>query len=138
MPGRFKLDENLPRDAKALLLAAGHDAETATDEHLGGNPDLKVLDAVVPKAEYSLRWISISPTFGSIRRLLIQAFGSCVQPLRASRTRCRFSRVRLLSSRQRRPHAVFGSWSPVGFESESDGGFVPNQRFETDAPSSVN
>ncbi len=45
MPGRFKLDENLPRDAKALLLTAGHDAETATDEHLGGNPDLKVLDA---------------------------------------------------------------------------------------------
>ena len=45
MPGRFKLDEYLHRDAKALLLAAGHDAETATDEHLGGNPDLKVLDA---------------------------------------------------------------------------------------------
>ena len=45
MPGRFKLDETLPRDAKALLLAAGHDVESAIDERLAGNPDAKVLDA---------------------------------------------------------------------------------------------
>ena len=42
---RFKLDENLPRDAEALLRDAGHDVRTVLDERLGGNSDAKVLDA---------------------------------------------------------------------------------------------
>lgn len=42
---RFKLDENLPRDAEALLRDAGHDVHTVLGERLGGNPDPKVLDA---------------------------------------------------------------------------------------------
>lgn len=41
MAGRFKLDENLPRDAEALLGEAGHDVETALSERLGGGPDRK-------------------------------------------------------------------------------------------------
>ena len=45
MPTRFKLDENLPRDAEALLLQAGHDVHTVLTEHLGGNPDPRVFDA---------------------------------------------------------------------------------------------
>ena len=45
MPARFKLDENLPRDAEALLRKAGHDVHTALDEHLGGNLDPRVFDA---------------------------------------------------------------------------------------------
>lgn len=45
MAVRFKLDENLPRDAEALLRDAGHDVQTILDERLGGNPDPKVLDA---------------------------------------------------------------------------------------------
>jgi predicted nuclease of predicted toxin-antitoxin system len=45
MLGRFKLDENLPRDAKALIAGAGHDVESAIEEHLAGDPDLRVLDA---------------------------------------------------------------------------------------------
>lgn len=45
MAGRFKLDENLPRDAEALLGEAGHDVETALSERLGGGPDRKVFDA---------------------------------------------------------------------------------------------
>src|ERR1700674_4220521 len=45
MPARFKLDENLPRDAEVLLRKAGHDVHTVSDEHLGGNPDPQVLDA---------------------------------------------------------------------------------------------
>jgi predicted nuclease of predicted toxin-antitoxin system len=45
MAVRFKLDENLPRDAEALRHAAGHDVHTVLDEHLGGNPDPRVLDA---------------------------------------------------------------------------------------------
>ena len=45
MAVRFKLDENFPKDAGALLRDAGHDVETVLDERLGGNPDAKVLDA---------------------------------------------------------------------------------------------
>ena len=45
MPARFKLDENLPRDAEALLRRASHDVHTVLDEQLGGNPDPRVFDA---------------------------------------------------------------------------------------------
>jgi predicted nuclease of predicted toxin-antitoxin system len=44
MSRRFKLDENLPRDAKALFDAAGHDVATVLGERLGGEPDRKVID----------------------------------------------------------------------------------------------
>jgi predicted nuclease of predicted toxin-antitoxin system len=45
MPTRFKLDENLPRNAEALLQQAGHDVHTVLAEQLGGNPDPRVFDA---------------------------------------------------------------------------------------------
>ena len=45
MPTRFKLDENLPRDAEALLREAGHDVHTVLAEYLGGNIDPRVFDA---------------------------------------------------------------------------------------------
>jgi predicted nuclease of predicted toxin-antitoxin system len=45
MPARFKLDENLPRDAEALLRKAGHDVQTVVDEHLAGSLDPGVFDA---------------------------------------------------------------------------------------------
>jgi predicted nuclease of predicted toxin-antitoxin system len=45
MPARFKLDENLPRDAETLLRKAGHDVQTVLDENLGGNPDPGIFDA---------------------------------------------------------------------------------------------
>jgi predicted nuclease of predicted toxin-antitoxin system len=41
---RFKLDENLPKNAGTLLVDAGHDVETVLDERLGGNPDAKILE----------------------------------------------------------------------------------------------
>src|SRR3990172_9311368 len=44
MLARFKLDENLPRDAEALLRAAGHDVHTVLDERLGGIPDARVFE----------------------------------------------------------------------------------------------
>jgi predicted nuclease of predicted toxin-antitoxin system len=47
MPARFKLDENLPRDAQALLVAAGHDAHSVNDERLAGHPDSRILDVCV-------------------------------------------------------------------------------------------
>lgn len=36
---RFKIDENLPTEAKQLLQQAGHDATTVEDEVLSGAPD---------------------------------------------------------------------------------------------------
>ena len=45
MPVRFKLDENLPRDAQALLREAGHDVHMVLDEQLGGNPDPRIFDS---------------------------------------------------------------------------------------------
>lgn len=45
MAYRFKLDENVPRDAEALLRDAGHDVQSVADERLGGGRDPQVLDA---------------------------------------------------------------------------------------------
>jgi predicted nuclease of predicted toxin-antitoxin system len=45
MGARFKLDENLPRDAIALFRNAGHDVVTVLDERLGGHTDPDVFDA---------------------------------------------------------------------------------------------
>lgn len=42
---RFKLDENLPLAAAEWLAAAGHDAETAVAEGLGGAADTAILEA---------------------------------------------------------------------------------------------
>ena len=39
---RFKIDENLPIEARDLLLRAGHEAETVVDEDLSGTPDLQI------------------------------------------------------------------------------------------------
>ncbi len=39
MTSRFKLDENLPRDAAALFRDAGYGVETVLDEQLGGQAD---------------------------------------------------------------------------------------------------
>lgn len=44
MAGRFKVDENLPREAQALLRDAGHDARTVHDERLVGRSDAAILD----------------------------------------------------------------------------------------------
>jgi predicted nuclease of predicted toxin-antitoxin system len=46
---RFKIDENLPKESKALLTRANHDAVTVNDERMGGgsDPDL----AAVCKSE---------------------------------------------------------------------------------------
>jgi predicted nuclease of predicted toxin-antitoxin system len=45
MAVRFKLDENLPRDAAELFLRSGHEIETVLDEQLGGQLDTTVFDA---------------------------------------------------------------------------------------------
>jgi predicted nuclease of predicted toxin-antitoxin system len=45
MSARFKLDENLPRDAEDLLRNSGHDVHTILGEQLGGSADPRVFDA---------------------------------------------------------------------------------------------
>lgn len=44
MVARFKLDENVPLDAAALLRDAGHEVHTVLDEQLGGELDSKLFD----------------------------------------------------------------------------------------------
>ena len=41
---RFKLDENLPREASALFREAGHDALTVADQRLSGADDAALYD----------------------------------------------------------------------------------------------
>lgn len=41
---RFKIDENLPVEAKEVLLQAGFEATTVGDEALAGSPDLDIAD----------------------------------------------------------------------------------------------
>jgi len=44
---KFKVDENLPEEAARLLADAGHDASTALQEQLGGEPDARVAQTCV-------------------------------------------------------------------------------------------
>jgi len=39
---KFKIDENLPLEAAAILSQAGHDAHTVLHEGLGGAPDSEI------------------------------------------------------------------------------------------------
>lgn len=45
MGTRFKLDENLPRDAEAAFREAGLEVDTAAAEGLEGRPDSAILEA---------------------------------------------------------------------------------------------
>lgn len=47
---KFKLDENLPVEACAVLSKAGHDAHTVLQEEMGGQPD-SVISAVCRSEE---------------------------------------------------------------------------------------
>lgn len=61
---RFKLDENLPRDAETLLHDAGHDVHTVLDEQLGGHPDPSVFAASQTEARIL---VSLDSDFADIR-----------------------------------------------------------------------
>jgi predicted nuclease of predicted toxin-antitoxin system len=61
---KFKLDENLPTDAVALLRGAGHDVATVVDQQLGGTPDQDVASALVRE---KLAFLSLDLDFANIR-----------------------------------------------------------------------
>jgi predicted nuclease of predicted toxin-antitoxin system len=42
---RVELDQNVPRSARQVLIAAGHDVDTVVDEELGGASDPQVVTA---------------------------------------------------------------------------------------------
>jgi predicted nuclease of predicted toxin-antitoxin system len=59
----IKLDENIPEDAAAIFLNAGHQVSTALDEGLGGSADPEV--AAVCKAESKVL-ITLDTDFANI------------------------------------------------------------------------
>jgi predicted nuclease of predicted toxin-antitoxin system len=46
---KFKIDENLPGELADILRAAGHEADTVSDEGMAGSPDTGIMASV--KAE---------------------------------------------------------------------------------------
>lgn len=61
---RFKLDENIPGEAVALLQSAGHDVRTALEQQLGGSPD----DRLFRACQDELRiLVTLDQGFGDIR-----------------------------------------------------------------------
>jgi predicted nuclease of predicted toxin-antitoxin system len=67
VPGRFKLDENLPRDATALFTDGGHDVETVLEEGLGGEPDGRIFDVC---QEEQRIFVTLDLDFADIRQYL--------------------------------------------------------------------
>lgn len=41
---QFKLDENLPKEVKDILVNQGHSAPTVLEQKLGGRPDPKIIE----------------------------------------------------------------------------------------------
>ena len=62
---RFKLDENMPRDAATRLIDEGYDVETVIGEGLGGEDDPPVLRAATDEGRILL---TFDLDFADIRR----------------------------------------------------------------------
>lgn len=61
---RVKVDENIPRDAEALLRDAGHDVHSVFDESVAGTTDDRLLDLC--RSEKRIL-ITLDLDFGDIR-----------------------------------------------------------------------
>ena len=71
----------------STLRDAGHDVQTALEEHLGGNPDPLVLMRAAPRIEFSSPSISISPISAYTLQRATTASGYFALIRRASTTR---------------------------------------------------
>jgi predicted nuclease of predicted toxin-antitoxin system len=72
---RFKVDENLPAEAAAILIAAGHDALSVLDQQMGGRPDLDVA-AVCQLERRTL--LTLDLDFGDIRHYPPNAYSGLI------------------------------------------------------------
>jgi predicted nuclease of predicted toxin-antitoxin system len=61
---KLKVDENLPIEIASRLREAGHEAQTAGDEGLGGAPDSEVIDRCLAEGR---ALITLDQDFGNIR-----------------------------------------------------------------------
>jgi predicted nuclease of predicted toxin-antitoxin system len=94
---RFKLDENLPRDAEELFLAAGHDVETVLSERLGGEPDRKVIEVSRAEDRILVTLDVDFADFASTHRASFRAFGPFELSHRRSKAFYRYFGERLQS-----------------------------------------
>jgi predicted nuclease of predicted toxin-antitoxin system len=62
---KLKLDENLSRPLKPLLIELGHDVLTAADEHLLSHPDTEIARAA--KKEQRM-FLTLDVEFGDLRK----------------------------------------------------------------------
>jgi len=62
---RLKLDENLSRHLKPVLVALGYDAVTAGDQNLLGRPDTAVVSAAASEGRLLL---TLDLHFGDLRK----------------------------------------------------------------------
>ena len=61
---RFKVDENLPVEVAQMLRAAGHEAATVFDQHLGGSAD-SLIASICQQEERTL--VTLDLDFADIR-----------------------------------------------------------------------
>ena len=85
MPGRFKLDENVPRDAQVSLLGAGHDAHT-----VAGRPNSKVLDSCLNE-DRLLGILDLDSAYTKCRTGVLRAIGTGVDLVPFDKTATRGS-----------------------------------------------
>ena len=72
---KFKLDENMPTSAGALLRQMGHDAHTVFDELLNGEADEKIADSC---REESRILITLDTDFSDIRAYPLKDYAGIV------------------------------------------------------------
>ena len=72
---KFKLDENLPADAVAILKDAGHDAMSVLDQGLGGGADDRIAEICLVEKRVLL---TFDIDFANIRTYPPKGFGGIV------------------------------------------------------------
>ena len=87
---RFKVDENAPAEFVELLRTAGHDAEHALEESLGGAPDATLAE-VARKENRAV--VTLDLDFADIRRFPPTKYAGLIVLRPAAQHRSRLIRV---------------------------------------------